>query len=116
MNATEALHILRALADGVDPQTGEEFPGDSPYQNPQIVRALFRSIAALEEAEEKETRKRENKLPGNAGKAWDAAEDKTLGAEFEAGISIRELAQKHERTEGAIQSRLVRLGKVQLPS
>jgi len=114
MNATEALHILRALADGVDPQTGEEFSDGSPYQNPQTVRALFKSIAALEAVEQRE--KRVKSLPRHAGKAWDAAEDENLGAEFDAGASIRELSQKHERTEGAIQSRLVKLGKIQPPS
>ena len=83
------------------------------------MRALFRSIAALEEIQEKEKKeerqRRERNLPRNAGKAWDAEEDKTLGAEFEVGISIRELAHKHERTEGAIQSRLMKLGRIQLP-
>jgi len=47
-----------------------------------------------------------------AGKPWDAEEDESLVADFESGTSIAELAQMHERTEGAIRSRLMRLGKL----
>jgi len=33
-------------------------------------------------------------------------------ADFESGTTIAALAQTHERTEGAIRSRLMRLGKL----
>ena len=33
MEDVEALKIIQALADGVNPQTGEIFSADSPYQN-----------------------------------------------------------------------------------
>ncbi len=49
--------------------------------------------------------------PASAGKPWDRVEDDQLIASFESGMSIKELALKHQRTAGAIQSRLIRLGK-----
>jgi hypothetical protein len=47
-----------------------------------------------------------------AGKPWDGEEDESLVADFESGTAIAELAQMHQRTEGAIRSRLLKLGKL----
>jgi hypothetical protein len=52
-----------------------------------------------------------NNGPANAGKSWETSEDDQLIASFDSGMSIKELALKHQRTSGAIQSRLVKLGK-----
>jgi hypothetical protein len=59
---------------------------------------------------------RGGKPPAQAGKPWSRAEDSELADAFDAGRSIRELAEDHARTEGAIRSRLVRLGKLTLDS
>ncbi|MFC5597078.1 HRDC domain-containing protein [Deinococcus cellulosilyticus] len=48
MDSKEALRILQLLADGVDPHSGEVFEDTSPYQHPQVVRALFHAGRALE--------------------------------------------------------------------
>ena len=47
MEQDRALSILKALADGVDPATGEQFSADSPYQHPDIIRALFWAVHTL---------------------------------------------------------------------
>ena len=39
MNQSEALSVVRSLANGVDPETGEVFAADSVYQRAQTVRA-----------------------------------------------------------------------------
>ena len=39
-------------------------------------------------------------------------EDGFLGQAFDAGLSIAQLANEHQRSEGAIRSRLARLGKL----
>ena len=114
METIEALRIIEALADGVDPNSGEVFPEESPYQHPQVVRALFRAIEALKRVEA--TQRRQQDLPEKAGQAWDAQEDERLCEGFDQGLTIRELAQQHQRTEGAIQSRLEKLGKQTLRS
>ena len=47
MEQDRALSILKTLADGVDPVTGEQFSADSPYQHPDIIRALFWAVHTL---------------------------------------------------------------------
>lgn len=116
MDASEALTILQILADGVDPQTGEVFADDSTFQHPQTIRALFFAIRALEESEKRRKREERRQLPENAGKSWERTEDEELGRDFDAGMTTKQIAVKHGRTDGAIQSRLVKLGKIQLPS
>jgi hypothetical protein len=113
MLTSEALKILQALADGADPDTGETFPPDSVYQQPQVVRALMTAVRALERQQERE--KRSGRLPANAGKPWDDEEQQRLCRDFDAGIAIRELAARHKRTEVSTRSRLEKLGKIQLP-
>ena len=39
MNQAEALSVIRSLANGVDPESGEVFPAESAYQRAQTVRA-----------------------------------------------------------------------------
>ena len=109
MQIPQALKILRGLADGVDPYTGEVLPKTSPYQNPDTIRAIFRAISALEK---NWARAKEKHLPENAGKPWNEKEDALLCRGFDAGKSITALAVLHKRTEGAIQSRLMKHGKI----
>jgi len=112
MQITDALKILHALADGADPNTGEAFSSESPYQRPQTVRALMTAIQAMERQQERE--RRVAFLPENVGKAWDKTEQDRLCQGFDAGSSIKELASRHGRTQGSIQSRLIKLGRIKL--
>ena len=64
MDASSSIHIIQALANGIDPHTGEIYSADSPYQHPQTVRALFIAMEAMERSKNAEER------PGNAGKPW----------------------------------------------
>jgi len=66
MEIREALTIVRKLADGVHPETGEVLQTDCLYNHPQAVRALHRAVEALEFQDERERTKRF--LPRNAGK------------------------------------------------
>lgn len=111
MDNNNALKIIKILADGIDPTTGEVFEVNSPYQHPQIIRALFAAISVMERAEDRATRAQS--LPANAGKPWSAEEDSNLLASFRVGMTIKELAAKHERTRGSIQSRLQSHGVIE---
>lgn len=111
MNAKEARNIVSLLADGTDPQTGEIFSEDSPYQQPDNVRALYMAVQGLERLEKYEARTKN--LPQNAGAPWTEEEETQLLEAFDKGSSIKELAALHERTTGAIHSRLVSLGKIE---
>jgi hypothetical protein len=108
MNETKALQILRMLADGRHPLTGDALPDESCYQSAKVLRAFPVGIDALEQA----TKRKDRVLPAGAGKPWDAEEDQSLVANFESGTSIADLAKSHQRTEGAIRSRLMKLGKL----
>lgn len=110
MDKRESLSILRQLADGIDPSTGELLPAQSPFNHPQTVRALFHAIMALEHV--KEAAPHTNEYLIHAGKSWARAEDEQLKEEFGSGMPIKDMAQMHQRTVGAIEARLVRLGKV----
>jgi hypothetical protein len=47
MEIQEAIKVIRALADGVNPETRELLQADSACRNPQAVMALNRALAAL---------------------------------------------------------------------
>ena len=110
MEIQEALAVIRKLADGVHPETGASLTADSLYQHPQAVRAMHRATAALEFQEERERAKKF--LPKNAGKAWSNQEDAQICDEIRRGFSFEKIAQMHNRTNGSIVARLVRLGKI----
>ena len=110
VNLDTASDIVRQLADGLDPTTGESFPTDSPYQRPLIIRALCVAHKALEEGQAK--LRRNPILPEHAGTPWSDEEDRRLSDGFDSGTPIKELAGRHKRTTAAIQARLVKLGKL----
>jgi hypothetical protein len=110
MDDKKAIEIIKMLADGIDPTTGEIFPADSPYQNVDIVRALHTAEEALIRVSKIDSRIKN--LPERAGKPWQADETNLLAERFDRGMPIDEIAKAHNRTKGAIASRLVRLGKI----
>jgi hypothetical protein len=110
MNQTEALSVVRSLANGVDPETGEVFSADSVYQRAGTVRALYAAAEALEKAERFERRKQQ--LPAKTGEPWSEDEDRRLLSGFDAGRSLPELAAAHQRTQTGVRARLVKYGRL----
>ena len=86
MQIDSALPIVRALADGVNPVTGEAYPDHSPYAEPRTLRALY-SAADLMQKEIEREKKRE-RLPANFGKPWTPDEDGELEREFDRGRGL----------------------------
>lgn len=124
METQKTLAILRTLADGIDPATGEPFSAGSSYQHPDTVRALFSAIRMLESPASPAQKSAPAKdatattaRPGqeNAGRPWSQEEDTRLGGSYDSGKSIEELAAIHKRSRWAIESRLARLGKIPEP-
>lgn len=111
MHIDAALPILRALADGVNPITGEAYPENSPYCEPRTLRALYTAVDLM--AREVEREKRKERQPANFGKPWNENEDHALIAEFDAAMPIQEMARRHARTQAACRLRLEKLGKIQ---
>ena len=113
MTPAQAKQIIEVLAGGVDPATGEVLPDDSPLSSPHVIRALFIAAKVLELMAAAKPARPAAAAPGNAGKSWNEEEDQRLVAGFDAGTPVAELARTHERTTGAINSRLVKLGRLQ---
>ena len=107
MEIQEAIKVIRALADGVNPETRELLKNDSVCRNPQAVMALNRALAALVTEQQRELKK-----PAGAGRYWGRAEDKQVCEELHKGMNFEEIAKTHNRTVPSIIVRLVKLGKI----
>lgn len=110
MTPLEAKRIIEALANGIDPETGEILPDQNTLNNPHVIRALFVAAKSLEKTAKRT--ERDNALPSNAGHSWTESEDTELLANFDAENPIKVIAEKHQRPLGAIAARLVRLGRI----
>ena len=118
MSPDEAHRIIQSLADGRDPFSREVFPAGSVLQHPDVVRALCTAALALQASPlpgPKRFSAAHGTAPANQGKPWTALEDQQLCAAFDTRTPIRELSKQHQRSVGAIESRLARLGKVVPP-
>jgi hypothetical protein len=112
MELKRAIEIIQFLADGVSPYTGEVFDDGSVFQNADTIRALY---VALEEMKHSLSRFEKHKgLPEKTGKPWTSEENTTLVTEFDSGMDIATIAARHDRTIGAINARLMKLGKIQI--
>jgi hypothetical protein len=111
MQLDAALPIVRALADGINPVTGELYPDQSPYAEPRALRALYSAVDLMQKEIDRE--KRRERLPANFGKPWTEEEDGAVAAEFDAGLTLTEIARKHLRTQSSIRLRLEKLGKIE---
>ncbi|PSU74593.1 hypothetical protein [Photobacterium phosphoreum] len=119
MDIITALKNVEALANGVDPITGETLPECSPYNDPDVIRSLF-TIMKLVKLSKKGKMSIEQKkelniakgLPKNAGLAWNNDERSELIAAFNNGALINELSDMHGRTKGAITSELKKQGLI----
>lgn len=117
MERLQTLTILNALANGIHPATGQQFPADSPYQHPDTVRALFTAVRALENTSTRaepatSPKARAAAVPTNIGSRWTPEEEQRLTAGFDAGKRVSELAAQHGHSIAAIEARLLKLGKI----
>lgn len=104
MDITRAKEIVSALAEGVDPTTGEVLPDNSVCNKGEVVRALYTVLHHLNEKQSKK------KLPANAGKPWSKEDDEKLKAYFRSGMTTKEISTVFQRTNNSIASRLLLLG------
>ena len=120
MEIRKAQRIVETLAQGVDPATGEAFAPDSPYNEPEIIRALFTVHEFVRYARKPkmtiDERRRENLdlgRPRNYGLPWTEDARAQVATAFQDGKPIAELAEAFERTHGAIQAELIRQGLIE---
>jgi hypothetical protein len=120
MDINSSIEILQALANGVDPTTGEVISPDSPYNHPDVIRALFVCVQHLKypakpikkSADERQADNLQRGLPRNAGMPWTDESKCELADQFRAGLSPADLARKFERTKGSILSELTKQGLI----
>lgn len=120
MEIDEAKSLLSALANGLDPITGEVLPDTSPYNEPRVIRALFTLLNPAKGSNQpKKTldeKQQENVAAGrprNVGLPWTESLKEELARKFKGGARLDQLAQDFERTKGAIISELVKQGLVE---
>ena len=102
MDIIRAREIIRSLAEGVDPTTGEVLPTESVFNSPDVIRALYTIWEATASPSTDPLR--------NAGKPWTKAEDDKLRDEFSEKLKISDIAKEHGRSYRAIESRHDHLG------
>ena len=107
MDIIYAKQILQALADGVNPETGEVLPKNDSCNGPEVIRALHRVLQELEKNDKPKKSKWEN-----AGLPWTEEDEQTLCTMFDRGDSNREICKHLRRSERGIAARLVKLGKI----
>jgi DNA-binding NarL/FixJ family response regulator len=114
MLPNEAKKIIETLANGMDPKTGRLFPEQSVFNNPLVIRALFTAADALGRMARASHTQEPDALqrPEAAGRAWTRDEEVSLLTYYDAGQSVKEIADKVGRTETGIAARLVRLGRI----
>lgn len=110
MDILHAKELLTILADGVNPMTGEVLPQEDSCNQVEIVRALHTVLGAIPEPAAIDA-KQKNK-PVNAGKLWTKEEEAEMVRAFDAGNPVSKIAKVHGRSRGAIEGRLVMLGKL----
>lgn len=115
MDIVKARQIVRLLAEGVDPLTGEVLSNESVYNKPDVIRALYTVLEATAPKTEVPKPAKTLDPKRNAGKPWTELEDDKLRDEFAEKIKISDIAKEHGRTNNAIESRLVYLGLKKKP-
>ena len=113
MAIERSYEIIKALAEGTNPFTGEVLEPGHVCQHPDTVRALFHAATELERLARRERSLQRARLtmPENTGKPWSLDEDRMLLTRHRNGIPVEDMAAIHSRTANAIRARLEKLGQ-----
>ena len=114
MNNEEALKIIQTMIDKriAYALSSNTMTQNQLNQNQQIITALQLASQALQSKIASNERK--STLPNNAGKPWTEEENQQIIEAFNNGESIATIAERHQRTQGSIRSRLVKLGIISI--
>ena len=105
MDINKAKEIISALAEGIDPTTGEILAKDHVCNQGEVVRALYVALDAMGP-------KQKRKQPENAGKPWMAEDEEILRELFIKGVPKKEICKTLKRTETGVAARLVHMGLI----
>ena len=119
--------IIKALAKGFNPITGELISNDDLLSDPTIIRALYSAVEAMKSSNidhkssnnltlksaAREDNNIKKQLPKNYGKAWDPSSKDELVNKFNNGSTASELAKYYERTLSSINGILFKEGLIE---
>lgn len=111
MTTDRAAEILRCMANGVDPITGEILEEDHLCNSPEVIRALCTAIQAMSGAGDADASRfvrKNGKL--NAGRPWTDADLDALKRMYQDGDSMDLICAKLQRRERGVLKQLERLG------
>ena len=114
MTTDRATEILRCMANGIDPITGEILEEDHLCNSPEVVRALCTAIHSMSGANDADTSRavrKNGKL--NAGRPWTDADLDALKRMYQDGDSMACICEKLQRRERGVLKQLERLGLTQ---
>ena len=121
MELARSIEIVHALSQGIDPFTGEALPPSSPYEKPEVIRALHTLLGSVKSPprgrltpDQKQAANVEKGLPRNAGLPWTDESRTSVGEGFQEGEGVDSLAARLERTRGSIIAELKRRGLISL--
>lgn len=113
MNTTSA-EILKLLAEGIHPITGEIFPDDHVCNEPIVVRALCDAIRSLNQTTPVKEYGPDNKYINssgrlNAGRPWTTDDDAQLRDLFMQDTPMEEICRQMHRRNRGVMNRLAYL-------
>ena len=115
MELNQTRQIISTLAQGIHPTTGEVFSPDSPYNDPDVIRALFSILDVAKQArrpkkslEERRAENLERGRPENTGLPWTDDDRALVRSEFLGGTTVEKLAARLQRSTAAIVAEVIR--------
>lgn len=111
MTSERAREILRCMANGVDPITGEILEADHLCNSPEVIRAIFAAIQAMSGSEETNAStndRKDGKL--NAGRKWTQEDLDELKRMHQNGEPMEQICARLQRNERSVLKQLTRLG------
>jgi len=109
MDQERIRSIIETLANGVDPITGEVLPNCSPYNHPEVIRALFHTSRMInlrhkpkKTLQERQRENQEKGLPRNYGLPWKPEDVDSVIQQYNSNIPIQEIASQQERKPSSI--------------
>lgn len=109
MYQEKTISIIEGLANGIDPITGEVLPNDSPYNHPEVIRALFHVISLIPKVkkpkrtiEQKQEDNIQKGLPKNFGLPWNNSDVQLVINNYNTNVSIEVIANQMFRKASSI--------------
>ncbi|ALU42046.1 MULTISPECIES: hypothetical protein [Pseudoalteromonas] len=109
MDQQQVANIVYGLANGIDPITGEILPAQSPYNHPDVIRALFQSLQwqpkqkkVKKTLAQKQQDNLDKGLPENYGLPWSDEDIKQVLEQYKGSVEIDKIAITLARKPGSI--------------